>query len=211
MSALGRVPDVFRGVPFLVAFAVIAFGLLGCDSDKDKAKEQPPAAPSRVVAVAPDPSDRPTLSDFCDVHRPSQEAPKLRWPEMTSEPPELHGPAWVNVWATWCGPCVKELPLVIEWNERWQQQGRSVDVVFVSVDEEQAAVDQFLEKQQLHFDTLRVRDPKQLPTWLESMGMDEGATVPIHVFVDSLGKALCVRTGSVDEEDVSLVTALLFD
>jgi thiol-disulfide isomerase/thioredoxin len=36
----------------------------------------------------------------------------------------------VNFWATWCAPCIKELPLL----EKLNQENLSVDVVLVSMD-----------------------------------------------------------------------------
>jgi thiol-disulfide isomerase/thioredoxin len=36
----------------------------------------------------------------------------------------------VNFWATWCAPCIKELPLL----ERLNQENLSVDVLLVSMD-----------------------------------------------------------------------------
>jgi cytochrome c biogenesis protein CcmG/thiol:disulfide interchange protein DsbE len=36
----------------------------------------------------------------------------------------------VNWWATWCGPCREEMPLLQEASERWKKRG----VVFVGID-----------------------------------------------------------------------------
>jgi thiol-disulfide isomerase/thioredoxin len=38
----------------------------------------------------------------------------------------------VNVWATWCGPCVGEMPELVELHHKYAQQG--VRVVAVSID-----------------------------------------------------------------------------
>lgn len=50
----------------------------------------------------------------------------------------------VNVWASWCGECKRELPMLVGLASKYKAAG--VDVVFVSVDEteEQAAAVQFL-------------------------------------------------------------------
>lgn len=39
----------------------------------------------------------------------------------------------VNVWATWCGPCVAEFPLLVEMNRMYR--GRDFDMVTISGDE----------------------------------------------------------------------------
>jgi len=39
----------------------------------------------------------------------------------------------VNVWATWCGPCIAEFPELIRYDEA--MEGRGVEVRFLSVDD----------------------------------------------------------------------------
>ena len=41
-------------------------------------------------------------------------------------------------WASWCAPCAQELPLVAELLAGWREQGLSVQVVALSVDEHEA-------------------------------------------------------------------------
>ena len=48
----------------------------------------------------------------------------------------------LDVWASWCGPCKQELPMLDEMAKRLKHQG--IDVLAVSVDQERANVDKFL-------------------------------------------------------------------
>ena len=43
----------------------------------------------------------------------------------------------VNVWATWCGSCQEEMPMLLKVRQRYATRG--IDVLFVSVDEPKAA------------------------------------------------------------------------
>jgi thiol-disulfide isomerase/thioredoxin len=53
----------------------------------------------------------------------------------------------VNLWATWCGPCVEEMPAL----NRLQQQfgGESFDVVTISFDRSFEPISEFFEREQI--------------------------------------------------------------
>jgi cytochrome c biogenesis protein CcmG/thiol:disulfide interchange protein DsbE len=61
----------------------------------------------------------------------------------------------LNFWATWCPPCLQELPALIALQHRMPQ----VVVLAVSTDEDQDAYRQFVTEN--HMDFLTVRDGKQ--------------------------------------------------
>ncbi|HEX6820928.1 MAG TPA: TlpA disulfide reductase family protein [Candidatus Sulfotelmatobacter sp.] len=63
----------------------------------------------------------------------------------------------VNFWATWCPPCVEELPSLMMLQER--MKGRGVVVVGVSIDVDGDAYHRFLKLHNINFVT--VRDPEQ--------------------------------------------------
>lgn len=59
----------------------------------------------------------------------------------------------LNLWATWCPPCLDELPSLIQL----QQQMPNITVIAISQDEDDAVYRRFLV--QHHIDFLTVRDP----------------------------------------------------
>lgn len=63
----------------------------------------------------------------------------------------------VNFWATWCPPCVEELPSLMTLQER--MKGRGVVVLGVSIDVDGDAYHRFLKLHNINFVT--VRDPEQ--------------------------------------------------
>jgi len=71
---------------------------------------------------------------------------------------ELRGRVVVlNFWATWCPPCVDEMPSLVEMQQR--MKGKGVEVLAVSVDADQSAYHHFLKAYKV--DLLTVRDPDQ--------------------------------------------------
>lgn len=62
----------------------------------------------------------------------------------------------LNFWATWCAPCVQELPSLVEMQRRMKSKG--VTVIALSVDVDEKAYRQFLTDHQVNLVT--VRDPR---------------------------------------------------
>ncbi|HVO82003.1 MAG TPA: TlpA disulfide reductase family protein [Terriglobales bacterium] len=61
----------------------------------------------------------------------------------------------LNFWATWCPPCVEEMPSLVQMQQRMASKG--VQVLAVSVDVDQDAYRKFVKDHQV--DLLTVRDP----------------------------------------------------
>ena len=61
----------------------------------------------------------------------------------------------LNFWATWCAPCVEEVPSLMEMQRRLKAKG--VTVLAVSVDVDQNAFQQFVKNHNVNLVT--VRDP----------------------------------------------------
>lgn len=63
----------------------------------------------------------------------------------------------LNFWATWCPPCIEELPSLISLQDRARSKG--VVVVGISIDVDQDAYHRFLKQRNVNF--LSVRDPER--------------------------------------------------
>jgi cytochrome c biogenesis protein CcmG/thiol:disulfide interchange protein DsbE len=63
----------------------------------------------------------------------------------------------LNFWATWCGPCVEEMPSLVQLQQRFK--GKGLTVIGVSIDVDGDAYHKFLKNYKVDF--LTVRDPDQ--------------------------------------------------
>jgi thiol-disulfide isomerase/thioredoxin len=180
--------------------AVIAVvALVGCDDTKTK------PLPSRTDVAKVGKQAGATTEAFCDVHFTADKAPEFPWPAMTGPAPKQGAHwTWINAWATWCKPCVEETPRLVRWHDKLK-----VDLAFISIDESEDDVTAF---RKIHADwpaSLRLSDPKTQQAWFKSVGLDAGAPIPVHIFVDPHGKTRCARAGEVRDQDYAVVERLL--
>jgi cytochrome c biogenesis protein CcmG/thiol:disulfide interchange protein DsbE len=73
----------------------------------------------------------------------------------------------LNFWATWCPPCIEEMPSLVQMQKKFKNSG--VTVLAVSVDEDPDAYHKFLKDHGI--DLLTVRDP--------APKTDLGVTAPV--------------------------------
>ena len=99
---------------------------------------------------------------------------------------ELKGKVvYIDVWATWCGPCIAEFP----YAKRLSKIFESEDIVFlyVSVDEDQSTWRKMIQKD--HYDLgLHVIEPKETGTSIREAYEISG--IPRYILVDENGLIL---------------------
>jgi thiol-disulfide isomerase/thioredoxin len=189
---------------------IIGAGLLvstsGCDGGGSSGT---PSSRSRVDAVQA--ATPPTVApkDFCEAWHEPDAAPALAWPALATAAPERSGKRrWINVWATWCKPCIEELPRLTKWH-RELEKSLDFELVFLGADADEAAVKQFAAKHPEIAGSLELSQADALQPWATSIGVPGQAVLPIHVFVDAQDRVRCVRTAGVGEDDRAAVEQLL--
>ncbi len=105
----------------------------------------------------------------------------------------------LNFWATWCPPCLEELPSLMTMQER--MRGRGVVVVGVSIDVDQDAYHRFLKQQGINF--LTVRDPQQ-----KVAGLYGTTGWPETYIIDRQGVLRRKFVGAVDWNEPEIVQFL---
>ncbi len=85
----------------------------------------------------------------------------------------------VNFWATWCGPCVKELPYFEELHTKYKD--RKLKVVLVSLDFKKQIERKFipfLKKNEIKSDVVLLLDSKEAE-WIDKVDESWSGSIPI--------------------------------
>jgi thiol-disulfide isomerase/thioredoxin len=99
----------------------------------------------------------------------------------------LRGPAVVNVWGSWCGPCQEETPLFVDFYSRAKDK-----VILLGIDVEEAQVADgrhFVETRGITWPNLYDPDGRTA----SALGMG----VPITYFVDAQGVTVYKKIGVI--------------
>ncbi len=174
-----------------VAFAPVlmaALSLGGCDRGPSEGAQGTPAAS--------EPAARPKGAASIDRSHAGEAMPALPLVNPASGDPVDTGdfagkPVLLNLWATWCAPCVKEMPLL----EALAGEERRLKVLTASQDVGTP------EKILPYFEQERFQ---RIEPWLDRegvLGFQFGGGLPVTVLYDAAGKEVWRVTGDLDWAD----------
>lgn len=104
----------------------------------------------------------------------------------------------VNFWASWCAPCVKELPYFKKIAENYASQ---VEVIFISLDfaEDIEKAKKVLEKKQITWETYLL-DETKYDTWINDVHKNWQGAIPVTILISS-NKKIFIE-GEITYEDL---------
>ncbi|MBM2844955.1 MAG: thiol-disulfide oxidoreductase [Bacteroidetes bacterium] len=116
----------------------------------------------------------------------------------------------LNVWATWCVPCIEEFPHLLKLRSAYASRG--LNVKFISIDHPQKserAVQTFLKRMKVDFPTY-IKSTKNDESFMNALHPEWSGAVPATFVYDRSGKLVHTRINAQAYEDfVALVEPLL--
>lgn len=199
----------------------------GCDDKPKKASNAPTGGRSEAVAatgtntptaatttaahpVATAPKAARKLCDRAADNKKVPSSQKVEHLEAVGQPslgdriPTGGGRwVWLNMWAAWCGPCKAEIPLLKSFEQRLQASGIPMQLVFLSLDDDERQGRKFLEDQPATGlkTSFWLPDGKNRTTFLETFRVKEPAALPLHLLFSPTGESKCLIDGAIEEGD----------
>ncbi|QQR97597.1 MAG: TlpA family protein disulfide reductase [Sphingobacteriales bacterium] len=109
----------------------------------------------------------------------------------------------VNFWATWCKPCVEELPYFIKANQTYQN--KDFKILFVSLDRAadfETRVLPFAQQKKMQTDLLLLNDVKNMNTWISAINPNWTGAIPATILYQN-GKQIYFHEGQLSEKELN--------
>jgi thiol-disulfide isomerase/thioredoxin len=188
---------------------LLAVALTACDEKKPSGP-----APKRFASVKK--NTEASAAAFCDKSYPAAGDTSKRFVPASIRPfgaaaaAKAAGWTWVNVWATWCKPCVEEMGVLNQWRDAMIREGLPLSFELLSIDETSAqpALEEWSAKN-LPGPIRWIKSDEDFGPFLDGLGVDRNAAIPIHVLVDPKGMVRCVRVGAIHEQNYGSVRNLI--
>jgi cytochrome c biogenesis protein CcmG/thiol:disulfide interchange protein DsbE len=141
--------------------------------------------------------------------------PSRRWPDKAATPPlalvdqdgravtldSLRGKVVIlNFWASWCGPCIDELPVLNDLADSAAAQGKVV-VLGVNYKESPAIIQRFTAEHAFRYSVVMDRTGDAFKGWT-------GGVLPATILIDRGGRPRWRVIGELDRNDKGFKQAL---
>jgi thiol-disulfide isomerase/thioredoxin len=179
----------------LAFLTLLALSSFGCNRTRAEGETSPQA--EVTVAAAPNPVDTAT-----QVELPAELVGTTgeRLIEVMRSADGRRG-TLVNVWASFCGSCRAEMPMMLKVKERYREQG--IELVFVSVDQLDKTKEAVAFLDELHVPTPSYIVLGRLGLFKKAMSPMWPGSLPATFLFDATGKLRYFWGARVFEEELT--------
>ncbi|MGC3979668.1 MAG: TlpA disulfide reductase family protein [Steroidobacteraceae bacterium] len=175
----------------IVTAAAIGVGFFAAKTWQDRSAEKSATVASTEAAPAAKPPVL-TLPEFSLKNREDQPQSIKSWPGKSLV---------INFWATWCAPCRREIPLLMELQKQHAADG--IQLVGIAVD--------FRDDVLKYADTMKIDYPLLIGEQdglaaVDAFGI-EAVGFPYTVFTDAQGNIVTTHIGELHKEQAEVILA----
>ena len=112
----------------------------------------------------------------------------------------------INFWATWCVPCVKELPFFEEINKKYKND--KIKVILVSLDmpkKVETSLIPFLLKRKMTAEVVLLDDP-DANSWIEKVDKDWSGAIPATYIYNKKGRVFFEKSFTFEELEKEILS-----
>lgn len=105
----------------------------------------------------------------------------------------------VSFWASWCRPCLEEIPSLVALKEKYQGQ---LEILAANILEDKETIDKFTKSMKINFPILQAKDAQEIEAW-------KVYVYPSNFILDKKNKLRYAVTGAIDwqTDEVSNILA----
>jgi thiol-disulfide isomerase/thioredoxin len=181
----------------LIAVAGVAAGFLGY-----RLLNHHPIAPLVAAPASPPPVPAPAASADATPTVP-ETVPEIRMPDLqgrTRAMSEFAGqPRIINFWATWCGPCRREIPLLNTLQHSHQHE--KLQIIGIAVDFDKA-VQEYVKKTRIDYPVFIGEDAGLEAA--QKFGISD-LVLPFSVFADAKNRVVAVKIGELHPPEADFI------
>lgn len=109
----------------------------------------------------------------------------------------------INFWATWCGPCVKEMP----YFETLQAESRTnqVKVFLISLDDpdRMSRVKKLLDKKEIRQSTVKLLDEPDFNSWIDKVATEWSGAIPATLVINHQNSQKAFHEGELTQQSLN--------
>lgn len=143
------------------------------------------------------------LSLICTQCTSAQDVKVIKFDELSMEMTQSNKEIkLINFWATWCKPCIEEMPL-------FESQNKEMDVLLVSLDfaSQKELVNQFVKRKEISSKVVLL-DESDYDSWISKIDSSWSGAIPATIIINTKTNKRVFVEGSLNTELLNQKVAL---
>jgi thiol-disulfide isomerase/thioredoxin len=120
---------------------------------------------------------------FCSLRAAGQEIPKWKLADLENIISNSNQPLILNFWATFCKPCLEELPYFQELSARYKDSGLKLILVSLDLPEDYFKIKSFAERHHINA-TIVYLDETNADLFCPVVDKDWSGSIPASLFIN---------------------------